>query len=83
MAAWEAMWIGTIPICLRHPELLHFADLPIAFVDNWRDVTPEWCDANAGLINRSAEKVTLAYWVERIREKRLEIGLPPRTEVLS
>lgn len=81
MAAWEAIVLGAIPICLRHPELLHFADLPVAFVDGWQDVTPEWCDANLALRERSAEKLALRYWVDRVAEKRAEIGLPPRTEV--
>lgn len=74
-AGWEAMAFGTIPICCRRPELLHFSDMPIAFVDDWSDVTPEWCDANLLLRQRSTEKLKLSYWVERIREKRAEIGL--------
>lgn len=75
-AYWEAMALGTIPICHRHPELLHFSDMPIAFVDRWEDVTPEWCDANLSLWQtKSTDKLKLSYWTDRIREKRVEIGL--------
>jgi len=76
MASWEAMSLGTIPISMKHSQLHHFAELPIAFVDNWSDVTPEWCDANRSLIELSTKNVSLEYWVERIKAKRLEVGLP-------
>ncbi len=72
-APWEAMALGTIPIVRKHPEYLHFADMPFAFVDNWEDVTEDWCDANLGIAERSTEKLKLSYWVERIREKRSEL----------
>lgn len=78
-AGWEAMALGTIPISPRHPELLHFSDMPIAFVDNWQEVTPDWLDAHRGLIERSTEKIRLSYWVDRVREKRAELGLPSIT----
>jgi len=75
IAQWEAIALGTIPICIRHPALSHFADMPIAFVDSWSEVTPEWCDAHIDMLRRPKEKITLSYWVARIREKRAEIGL--------
>lgn len=74
-SSWEAMALGTIPISLRHPELLHFADMPYAFVDRWENVTPAWCDANLHLRERSIEKLTLSYWLDAIREKRKELAL--------
>ena len=76
MAQWEAMALGTIPICKKHPALLHFAETPIAFVDDWTDVTPEWCEANKGAIERSQRLIALSYWVARFRALRAEIGLP-------
>jgi hypothetical protein len=73
-AIWEAALLGAIPICYRHPELAHFAnDLPLALVDDWRQVTPEWCDANLGLASRSCTELMTETWVERIRQKREEL----------
>jgi hypothetical protein len=77
IASWEALTLGCFPINFKHPELLHFADMPMAFVDSWADVTPEWCDANRNIIDRgrdstgAIEKLKLSYWVERIREVTL------------
>ncbi len=75
VAQWEAMVLGTIPICIRRPEFSYFSDMPIAFVDSWTEVTEEWCDANLGIINRPMDKLKLSYWADRIREKRAEIGI--------
>ncbi len=66
IAYWEAMFLGTIPICLKHPAILHFADMPFAFIDNWAEVTPEWCEKNIHLINRPIDKMKLSYWVDKI-----------------
>ncbi len=73
MAYWEAIALGTIPIAFKHAELMHFADMPIAFINHWEDVTAAWCDANLDIINRPTEKLNLSYWVERVREKRKEL----------
>lgn len=74
IAPWEAIALGTVPICYRHPEYLQFQDMPIAFVNTWDDVTPAWCDQMLeAMRGRPTEKITLDYWVERIREKRQEL----------
>lgn len=74
MAYWEAMVLGTVPICRPHAELLHFADMPLTFVNDWSEVTPAWCDANReAALGRSMEKITTDYWVGRIEEKRKEL----------
>jgi hypothetical protein len=70
IAYWEAMLLGTIPICRRHPALLQFSDMPIAFVDDWHEVNPQWCESNLHLINRPIEKLKLSYWVGRINEAK-------------
>jgi hypothetical protein len=74
IAYWEAMVLGTIPICRKHKELLHFSDMPIAFVNDWSEVTPQWCEDNLHLINRSIDKLRTGYWVDRINEKKLSIS---------
>lgn len=71
IAYWEAMVLGAIPICLKYPELLHFSDMPFAFIDTWEQVTPEWCEQNKGIANnRNLEKLTVQYWVNQIQEAK-------------
>lgn len=70
IAYWEAMFLGAIPICLRHPALLHFEDMPIAFVNKWEDVTEEWCYNNLGIIQKNMDKITLSYWLDKINEMK-------------
>lgn len=38
---WESIYLGVIPIVERHPALDFFQDLPILFVDNIKQITPE------------------------------------------
>lgn len=67
-ALWEAMALGTIPICTRRTQA-RWANLPIALVDEWSDVTEQWCDAHiAELRSRSFEAMSLRYWVGRVEE---------------
>lgn len=70
IAYWEAMLFGTIPICLKHPALLHFEDMPIAFVDSWQQVTPEWCEQNKNIIEKPIDKIMIKYWVNQINEAK-------------
>lgn len=37
---WECLYLGTIPICIKHVSLEQFSNLPILFIDDWNDVTP-------------------------------------------
>jgi len=41
---WEALYLGCIPICKRSLTMSFFSDLPIFFVDDWSEVTPENLD---------------------------------------
>lgn len=67
---WEALYLGTFPICKKHPALMPFANLPILFVDDWRDITKEVLhDALPGLqtkLTQTEHKLTFKYWKERI-----------------
>jgi hypothetical protein len=38
---YECLYLGTIPIVKRAIALEQFSDLPILFIDEWTDVTPE------------------------------------------
>jgi hypothetical protein len=42
---WEAMYLGSIPICKRSTTLEQFSGLlPILFIDDWSDIHPEYLE---------------------------------------
>lgn len=80
---WEALMLGCIPIVKTSPLDPLFEGLPILIVK-------EWSDVNAELLSRTQkeyaeksdwqmEKLTLVYWIERIREYPFSIfPIPPK-----
>jgi hypothetical protein len=70
---WEALVLGCIPI-VRKMDVPHdgiYTDLPVLVVDRWSDVTRERLDATLVEFSTrkfSTEKLTLAYWVAKIRD---------------
>jgi hypothetical protein len=73
---WEALYVGSIPIVRRDTAMHTFADLPICWVDNWKDVTPEFLEEEYNRIMTSSwnlKKLTIGYWESYIREKIEEI----------
>ncbi len=70
---WEALAMGAIPIVRRSPLEPLYQGLPVAIVDDWREVTPKrlqdwaqrfkhaWDDGSVD------ERLTLDHWVRRIR----------------
>lgn len=73
IAYWEAMALKTIPICKKYPQLMHFTDMPIAFIDDWSEVTESWCDQNVNLINKPVDKIFMPYWIDKIKEMRNQL----------
>ncbi|AGE56175.1 exostosin [Paramecium bursaria Chlorella virus NE-JV-1] len=66
---WECLYLGTIPICKRSETLRQFEDLPILFVDDWSEVTPEYLDKiYDNFMNRDfdVQKMTMSYWRRRL-----------------
>jgi hypothetical protein len=47
---WESIYLGVIPIVERHPTLESFYDLPILFVDSFKDLTVEFLKRKYKLI---------------------------------
>lgn len=66
---YEALAMGAIPIVRRQPPISDVVrGLPVLMVDDWNDVTPErlaweWAQRR----DWNLERMTLPYWVERIR----------------
>lgn len=68
---WEALYLGTFPVCKKHPALLPFSNLPILFVDDWREVTEavllEALPRLQAKLKQTAHKLTFKHWKERIQ----------------
>ena len=67
---WEALYLGTIPIEKRNLNNRFYTDLPICFIDNWEDLTPEFLESEflrikSGVWN--TEKLNFEYWKNKIR----------------
>jgi hypothetical protein len=67
---WEALCLGCVPI-LRAPNFKKmFEDLPVLIVDNWSDVNQELLDKTTEEFKKRIfdyEKLTLSYWVNKIK----------------
>jgi hypothetical protein len=68
---WETLYLGSIPIVVRVPALREFVDLPIAWIDDWTEVTPEWLESEYARITATApafphEKLRMSYWEHKI-----------------
>jgi hypothetical protein len=69
---WESIYAGTIPIVMYNFAHSDWVDLPILFVNDWAEVTPEFL-ATVDMTGRSVEKAKLSYWIQQIKQSR-----PPR-----
>jgi hypothetical protein len=71
---WEALYLGSIPIVQRSPEMAHFSDLPILFTDDYGELTPGYLeDQYARMLETDycIEKLYLSYWKRRL-ERSIE-----------
>jgi hypothetical protein len=60
---WEAIYLGVIPIVEKHTAMDYFKDLPILFVDNFKDVTEQLLTDNYKAIkSKSIEKSCMTFY---------------------
>ncbi len=67
---WETLYMGSIPVVLRHVAMEDFYDLPICFIDRWEDVTPEFLEQEAERISTGSfnmEKLKAGYWINKMK----------------
>jgi hypothetical protein len=67
---WETLYMGSIPIVKRDSAHAGWTDLPILFVDDWKEVTYERLIAEQKRIEATSwnmEKLKVGYWVNRIK----------------
>jgi len=66
---WETLYMGSIPIVQRDIAHRDWEDLPIAWVDSFSEVRPEWLDFQLKRIQEGTwnmEKLKLSYWIKKI-----------------
>jgi len=62
---WESLYCNTIPIEKRNKNNIHFYDLPICFIDDWKEITEEFLLKEYERIISSKwnlQKLNFNYW---------------------
>jgi hypothetical protein len=68
---WETLYLGRIPIVLKHIANQDFRDLPICFIDDWNMITESFLEKEKVRISSqtfSLEKLKISYWINKIRK---------------
>ena len=67
---WETLYMESIPIVKRHIAMNDFGDLPICWINDWSEVTPEFLDSEYKRITGTTwnlEKLTFSYWAKLVQ----------------
>lgn len=67
---WESLYMGCIPIVKRHITHVFNQDLPILFIDDWREITSDFLnqtDKNVDTSLFGSELLTMSYWKDKIK----------------
>jgi len=73
---WEALALNTFPVLHSSPLDTMFEGLPVLLVKTWAEVTPvrlqQFLEEHQSSVLKQSQhpKVTLAYWVQQIRQKQ-------------
>lgn len=68
---WETLYMGSIPIVRRDIAIQDFSDLPICFIDDWDQVTPDFLDSELKRIKNGVfnmDKLKISYWIQSIQD---------------
>ena len=80
---WEALVLGCIPVVRRNCLSALLEDLPVAMVDDWREITPAFLDRTlASLAGRRFDfgKLFLEYWRSEVAGRRHDDVRPQTME---
>jgi hypothetical protein len=69
---WETLYMGSIPIVKRDIAMDDFSDLPICFINDWTEVTPEFLNTEKLRIengNWNMDKLKMSYWISAIQSE--------------
>lgn len=62
---WETLYMGSIPVVKRCINTNYYMDLPICFVNDWREITEDFLNDEYDRIiskNWNMQKLTFSYW---------------------
>lgn len=68
---WEALYLKSVPIVQRSPEMEHFRDLPILFTDDYSELTPEYLEEQYARMletEYAIEKLYASHWRRMIED---------------
>jgi len=69
---WECLYLGVIPIVKENKAMSFFKDLPILFVDNYDNITPEFLEKNYEEKfknkNFDLKKLNISFWDNEIKK---------------
>ena len=68
---WECVYSGCIPITQNHTAFQNFQDLPIIFVDSYKNISKNLID-NYNFENINYEKLTFSWWFDLIQKQKIE-----------
>ena len=80
---WETLYSGSIPITKYHKTFSNLEDLPILFVNDYKEITYELLEEFTSSIEEDAfsnEKLTVLYWINKIKENKNEIIITEEVE---
>ena len=74
---WEALALGCYPIVKTSPMDSLFEGLPVLILEKWSDLSLDKMETAAKFFseNKMSEKLNLKFWIDRIKDVRLENSL--------
>ena len=73
---WETLYMGSIPIVKKDIGYAEFEDLPICFVNEWKEVTREWLECERKRIMKkewNMDKLKISYWIDKINNMKISV----------
>ena len=73
---WETLYMGSIPIVKKDIGYADFEDLPICFVNDWKEVTREWLESEKKrMMNKewNMDKLKISYWIDKINNMKISV----------
>jgi len=73
---WEALFLGSIPIVKNHITYKNFQDLPVFFVDDFKEVTEDSLNKFLKSLSKrpdlNLDKLSILYWHQEIQNKSIQ-----------
>ena len=68
---WEALYLGSYPIVKKCETYDNFTDMPIAMLNDWSEITPEWLSEQEVVMKeKTTRRLDLDYLINRIQTEK-------------